>query len=144
MGSVKVCLGLMHGELWNMTGHGIVPIWRQAGWTFVFLLGLMICYRLLVGVIDGGHNLLGEMAPVTQSCPTLWDPTDCSLPGSFVHGIFQARVLEWVAISFSRISSRPRDRTQVSCIGGRCFNLWATREALKPRSPALEAQNLSH
>ena len=71
MGSVKVCLGLMHGELWNMTGHGIVPIWRQAGWTFVFLLGLMICYRLLVGVIDGGHNLLGEMAPVTQSCPTL-------------------------------------------------------------------------
>ena len=119
----------MHGELWNMTGHGIVPIWRQAGWTFVFLLGLMICYRLLVGVIDGGHNLLGEMAPVTQSCPTLWDPTDCSLPGSFVHGIFQARVLEWVAISFSRISSRPRDRTQVSCIVGRFFTSWATREA---------------
>ena len=39
---------------------------------------------------------------VTQSCPTLSDPMDCSLPGSFVHGIFQARVLEWVAIAFSK------------------------------------------
>ena len=46
---------------------------------------------------------------------------DCSLPGSSVHGIFQARVLEWVAISFSRGSSQPRDRTRVSCIAGRCF-----------------------
>ena len=53
----------------------------------------------------------------------------CSLPGSSVHGIFQARILEWVAISFSRGSSRPRDGTQVSCIAGRCFTLWATREA---------------
>ena len=47
-----------------------------------------------------------------------------------VHGILQARILEWVAISFSRGSSRLRDRTQVSCIAGRCFNLWATREDL--------------
>ena len=46
---------------------------------------------------------------VAQSCPTLCDPMDCSLPGSSVHGIFQARVLEWVAISFSRASSPPRD-----------------------------------
>ena len=51
---------------------------------------------------------------------------DCSLPGSSLHGILQARVLEWVAISFSRGSSRPREtRTQVSHIAGRCFNLWA-------------------
>ena len=68
---------------------------------------------------------------VTQSCPTLCDPVDCSLPGSSVHGILQARTLEWVAISFSRGSSWPRDQTQVSRIGGRCFNLWATREAHK-------------
>ena len=53
----------------------------------------------------------------------------CSPPGSSVHGILQARILEWVAISFSRGSSRPRDRTQVSCIAGRQFNLWASREA---------------
>ena len=57
------------------------------------------------------------------------DPMDCSLPGSSVHGILQARVLEWVAISFSRGSSRPRDQTQVSRIAGRFFTLWATREA---------------
>ena len=55
---------------------------------------------------------------VTQSCPTLCDPMDCSLPGSSLHGILQARVLEWVAISFSRGSSQPRDRSQVSCIPG--------------------------
>ena len=66
---------------------------------------------------------------VAQSCPTLCYPMDCSLPGSSLHGILQARVLEWVAISFSRGSSRPRDRTQVSHIGGRHFNLSATREA---------------
>ena len=54
---------------------------------------------------------------------------DCSLPGFSVHGTLQARILEWVAISFFRGSSRPRDQTQVSCIAGRCFNLWATREA---------------
>ena len=53
---------------------------------------------------------------VAQSCPTLWNPVDCSPSCSFVHGIFRARVLEWVAISFSRGSSWPRDRTQVSCI----------------------------
>ena len=66
---------------------------------------------------------------VTQSCPTLCDPVDCSLRNSSVHGILQARMLEWVAISFSRGSSRPRDRARVSRIGGRRFNLWATREA---------------
>ena len=61
-------------------------------------------------------------------CPTLCNLMDCSLPGFSLHGILQARVLEWVAISFSRGSSWPRDRTQVSCIPGRRFNLWATRE----------------
>ena len=58
------------------------------------------------------------------------DPMDCSLQGSSVHGIFQAKVLEWVAISFSRGSSRPRDQTQVSHIAGKRFTIWATREAI--------------
>ena len=66
-----------------------------------------------------------QMSEVAQSSPTLCNPVDCSPPGSSVHGILQARILEWVAISFSRGSSQPRDRTQVSCIKGRCFNLWA-------------------
>ena len=52
-----------------------------------------------------------EVSEVAQSCPTLCDLMDCSLPGSSVHGIFQARVLEWVAISFFKRSSQPRDRT---------------------------------
>ena len=59
---------------------------------------------------------------------------DCSLPGFSVHGIFQARVPEWVAFSFSRGSSWPRDQTQVFCIEGRSFTLWATREAQKCRT----------
>ena len=61
------------------------------------------------------------------------DPMDCSLPGSFVHGILQARILEWAAKPFSTGSSQPRDQTQVSCIAGRFFIAWATREA--PRRP---------
>ena len=61
---------------------------------------------------------------VAQSCPTLWDPIDCSLSGSSVHGILQARILEWVAISFSRESSQPRDPTQISCTTGGFFTIW--------------------
>ena len=58
---------------------------------------------------------------VAQSRPTLWDTTDCSPPGSSVHGILQTTILEWVAIPFSRGSSQPRDQTQVSHIAGRFF-----------------------
>ena len=60
-----------------------------------------------------------------MSCPTLCDPVDYSLPGSTIHGIFQAKILEWVAISFSRRSSRPRDSTRVSHIVGWPFTIWA-------------------
>ena len=63
-------------------------------------------------------NFIGE-GEVAQSCLILCDPMDCSLPHSSVHGIFQARILEWVVISFSRGSSRPRDQTLVSCTVGR-------------------------
>jgi len=66
---------------------------------------------------------------VANSCPTLCDPMDCSPPGSSVHGISQSWILEWVAISSSRGSSRPRDQTQVPCPAGRFFTIWATREA---------------
>ena len=66
---------------------------------------------------------------VAQSCPILWDPMNCSLPGSSVHGIPQARILQWVAFPFSRGSSPPRDGTQVSLIVGGFFTSWATREA---------------
>ena len=64
----------------------------------------------------------------TQSCPTLCDPMDCSLPSSSVYGILQARVLEWVAIPFFRGYSWPRGWTQVSCIAGRFFS-WVVQHA---------------
>ena len=54
---------------------------------------------------------------------------DCSLPGSSVHGISQAKIVEWIAISFSRGSSQPKDRISVSCIAGGVFTDWATMEA---------------
>ena len=73
------------------------------------------------------HMWKKSESEVAQSCPTLCDPVDCSPPGSSIHEILQARILEWVAISFSRGSSGPRDWTQVSRIVGRRFNLWATR-----------------
>ena len=73
---------------------------------------------------------------VTQACPTLCHPMDCSPPGSSVHGILQARILEWVAIPFSRGSSWSRDRIQFSYIAGRFFTLWATREAQDTVNPS--------
>ena len=66
---------------------------------------------------------------VSRLCPTLCNPLDCSLPGSSVHGILQARILAWVAISFSRESSQPRKWTQDSRTAGIFFTVWATREA---------------
>ena len=87
------------------------------------------CRRFLYHLSHQGKKRKKE-SEVTQSCLTLCNPMNCSLTGFSIHGIFQARVLEWVAISFSRGSSRPRDWTQVSHIVGRCFTIWATREAL--------------
>ena len=68
---------------------------------------------------------------LAQSCPTLCHPMDCSPPGSSVHGILQARILEWVAIPFLRGSSWPRDQTPVCSIAGRFFTIWAMGEALR-------------
>ena len=73
-------------------------------------------------------NYESESVNHFQSCPTLWNPIDCSPPGSSVQGIVQIRILEWVAIPFSRGSSQSREWTQISFIGGRFFTIWATRE----------------
>ena len=64
-----------------------------------------------------------------SACPTLCDPMDFSLPGSSLYGILQARILAWTVILFSRGSSWPRGQTYISCITGRFFTIWATREA---------------
>ena len=89
------------------------------------LIGLSICLDFKLSVSRKNESVV----LVAQSCPTLCDPMDCSPTGSFVHGILQTTILEWVAISFSRWSSRPRDQTPVSHVADRPFTIWATREA---------------
>ena len=100
----------------------------ERGWISIYWLPSM-CHDPSQVLCFHDSKITCVYVLVTQSCPTLWDPMDCSLPGSSVHGIFQARILEWVAISSSRGSSWPRDRTQVSHFAGRFFTAWATREA---------------
>ena len=85
-------------------------------------------FYLYIDFISFYKYILLKWKWVTQSCLSLWDPMDYSLPGSSVHGILQTRTLEWVFIPFSRDSSRLRDRTQV--IVGRFFTIWATRDNL--------------
>ena len=77
---------------------------------------------------------------VTQLCLTLCDPMDYKLPGFSVHGILQARIREWVAIPSSKGSSLSRDWTQVSCIAGGFFTIWATTEAYN----GVQCQRMSH
>ena len=89
--------------------ESIVAIWNK-----------MITSKALFSHVPSQFSETLVKVLVTQLCPTLCDPTDYSLPGSSVHGISQARILEWVAIFFSRRSSWPRDGTcisYISCIG---------------------------
>ena len=120
-------------------------------WTFIWYCFFSITnYRICVKSFVQNHdyvlrlNWIFESQCVTtlkilhvclcvcQSLSRLWlcDPMDCNPPGSSVLGILQARILEWVTISFSRVSSLPRDMTQVSCISDKFFTIWATREAV--------------
>ena len=131
-------------ETWCAAVHGVTKSWtRLSDWTTTTIGNLQCCANLCcmakTQLYTYMHSVLiffsimvynRKENEVTQSCLTLCDPMDCSLPGSSVHGIFQARVLEWVAISFSRRSSWPRDWTRVSHIVGTHFTIWATREVL--------------
>ena len=83
------------------------------------------------GFLCGWQRLLSlsNIMLVAQSCPTFCNTMGCSLLGSSVHGVFQARILEWVAMPFSKGSSWPRDQTEVSCVAGRFFTIWTTWEA---------------
>ena len=84
---------------------------------------------------DSYCNQSSLLMSVPQSCPAPWDPGFCSPPGSSVHGILQARTLEWVAMPSSRGSSWPRDGTQVSHIAGGFFTLWATKPLYSKGDP---------
>ena len=97
--------------------------------SYSFIWSMFLCLLILPDFLYLFLHI-AKWSEVAQSWLTFGDLVDCSPPGSSIHGILQARILEWIAISFSRGSSQPRDRTQVSCIAGRHFNLWATRKAL--------------
>ena len=90
------------------------------GLGLAFLLSHLIFTEILQLTI-GQRKLMKVL--VAQSCLTLRNPMDCSPPDSSVHGILQARILEWGAIPFSRDFSRPKDGTQVSCISGIFFTI---------------------
>ena len=89
---------------------------------------VLCCPLLLSPSISTSMSLSCDWLLVTQSCPTLCHPMECSPPGSSVHGVLQARKLEWVAIPFSRETSQPRARTRVSHTAGRFFTIWTTRK----------------
>ena len=92
--------------------------------------GILHCRQILYHLsCQGSPYVFLLHAESLQSCPALCDLMDCSPPGSSVHGIFQARILKWVAMPSSRGSSQPRDQTQVSCIVDVFFTIWVTREA---------------
>ena len=97
-------------------------LWSSLSRTSVFLFLSVLGLHCHEWAFSNFHKQM--KVKVTQSCLTLFDPMDYS-----VHGILQARILEWVAFPFSRGSSQPRGQTQVSRIAGRLFTSWATGEA---------------
>ena len=88
-----------------------------------------ICCFIWNGNLYTKNKLSKVYVLVAQLCPTLCDPMCCSPPDSSVHGVLQARILEWVAVPFSRGSYWPSGWTWVSCIVGRFFTIWATKES---------------
>ena len=112
---------LVSGAFLGRKGESISAIWEGDETIMIVLSQACVCVCVCACV--------SVCLLVTQSCQTLCDPMDCSPPGSSVHRIFQARILEWVAIPFSEGVSWPRDQTRVSCTAGRFFTPWATEEA---------------
>ena len=109
--------------IWSLVPLPLLnPAWTSGSSWFMYCWSLAWRILSITLLTCGKGKLLSRV--------WLCNPMDCSLPASSVHGIFQARVLEWVAISFSRGSSWPRGRTPVSHVVGRFFTVWVTREAL--------------
>ena len=121
---------------WWWTGRpGVLQSIGLQSWTWLSdwtELNILLDKNTQQPGIEGNFPNLIKLKLVTQSCLTLCDPMDYSPPGSSVHGILQARVPEWVAISFSRGSSWPRDQTWVSCIARGFFTIWAKGHLQKP------------
>ena len=116
--------------MWDLPGSGIEPVSPILAGGFFTPKATREAQKIFWYYLFVYFISCLKFSLVAQSCRTLCAPMDCSLPGSSVRGIVPARVLDWVAISFSRGSSQPRDRTRVSHIVGRRFTIWATREVL--------------
>ena len=101
---------------------------RQESWCHcLLLLCAYVCVYIYTHTHTHTHTYIytGLCAPLLQLCLTLWDPMDCSPPGSSVHGILQARILEWVTMPFSRESPQPTDQTGISCASCiSCIESW--------------------
>ena len=117
---------------------------------FSNITALLMCGGHFLSVIYSFTNKCASLitslhAQSLESCLSICNPVDCSLPDSSVHGIFQAKTLEWVAISFSRGSSQARVRTFVSYFGKRTFNHWVTQEVqLQARGWFISFYNWDH
>ena len=128
--SVPLSLGFSRQEYWSGLPFPSPEVLPDQGLNLQ-LLCLLPCRwipKLLSHCGSPNQALSERKVKSLVMSDSLW-PHGCSIPGSSVHGIFQAKVLEWVAISFSRGSSQPKDQTRVSHIADRRFTVWATREA---------------
>ena len=105
----------------------IAIVWAPGCMDSTYIKVHVRSYRSLSSVIDDTLLFIFcmHMCLVAKSCPTLCNPMDFNPPGSSVHGIFQARILEWVVISSSRESSQPGDQTCISCTGRQILYHWA-------------------
>ena len=93
------------------------------------IFSIILSVKIIRAVYYSKQSTESMQSETAQSCLTLCDTMDCSLPGPSVHGILQAILLEWIAIPFFRGSSQLRDQTQVSPIAGEFFTNWTTKEA---------------
>ena len=117
--------------VWNIYQLGLIPHFLFSIWNHSSKITLCIALCEYVSVSPTWLQILWWCVYVSCSVRSaLCDPIDCSLPSCFVHEILQVRILEWVAIFFSRQSSQSRDQTQVSCTAGRFFTIWATSGAI--------------
>ena len=136
--SLPVEFGPGFGLLWSVEGDECRCVTSQSQAFTVLATSRVFVVVILLETWDQyaiKKSQLGFCRKITKSCPTLCDPMDCSPPGSSVHGIFQARILEWGAISSSRGSSRHRDWIRISCIGS-----WVLYHRAAKEAPPLSSQ----